>query len=90
VAPRDEDKNLNDDALMEMVSRLTRSAAVLQSIDGDKEDSTAKGKGWKERLEKLKIKKAEERKVVETNAGQDLDAESLKKEFAPTSGIKFG
>jgi hypothetical protein len=37
----------------------------------------------------LKIKKAEEKKVVETNAGQDLDAESLKKAFAPTSGIKF-
>jgi hypothetical protein len=38
----------------------------------------------------LKIKKAEEKKVVETNAGQDLDAESVKKEFAPTSGIKIG
>ena len=41
------------------------------------DDAGAKSKGWKERLEKLKIKKAEEKKVVETNAGQDLDVDAM-------------
>lgn len=70
VTPRDEEKNSNDDALMEKVQILTQKSSVLDSfLEPKEEDSTAKSKGWKERLEKLKIKKAEEKKVVETNAG---------------------
>ena len=73
------------------ISKLNVPPEVVQE-PAAAEDSAAKSKGWKERLEKLKIKKQEEKKIVETTTGQDLDTEGrdLRDEFAPTSGIKKG
>jgi hypothetical protein len=62
---------------MDKVSTLTRLSGVIQSNASDADETAAKSKGWKERLEKLKIKKAEEKRVVETNAGQDLDVDAM-------------